>query len=525
MDAPKADPEKIAIRCPGCGQRFMVGTELKERMVECGSCEHRFRVNDEVLVRTKKFYPGERRGHALDGFSRMPKSVNTSTASFQTVQYAEEPAHRTFETTSPLRLIFGFAAAAIIVIVALMLVFGGGAGGVLYGASQSKRLMLAVFTAIVCGALLIAANPRARKRAALAAVLVAALLIAVPFVVTEGNQAAGQVVTDDTDDPRDPVVSTTPSREQELDALKQKVGYDPLARELEVSPHSAGIWLRGLQEYHRLQVRNYFVRVTGASPSSHMYPRSPDYLLVVSGATANLDELARLCERFGEVRRTVDALRLIEVEVNNESFMEGPIEKLTDSSDPAFYELNRRELESIDLERARRAVIRLGAAEPKIYRSDIVRRMQQLLGEGDDRLAGDIGKTLVTWSEQGDGSTEAVRNTVEKITAQHGEVPESLVKFLVARGDPAVIPVLDGLWLKDADIWEETYSRMGPAIEDRLLAHYPESTITHQMSLVRMLGKVGTEKSVPVLEAAREGAIDELKLLINRALEAIRARQ
>jgi hypothetical protein len=50
-------------------------------------------------------------------------------------------------------------------------------------------------------------------------------------------------------------------------------------------------------------------------------------------------------------------------------FIEGPIEKLSNKQDPAFYELNKRELESIDLERAKRAVQRLAEAEPKIYRA------------------------------------------------------------------------------------------------------------------------------------------------------------
>ena len=525
MDDPLADPDKLAIRCPGCGQRFKVGLELQDRMVECGTCENRFRVNDEVVIRNKKFYPGERKSPGLDGFARVPKSTKSPVASFQTVEYAEEPAQRAIEPTSPLRLILGFAAIIVALLVAFMLIAGGSVGGVLYGASQSKRLMLAGFTAIVCGALMVAANPRARGKAILGAIATALGLLSLPFVFTDGIHTAGPVVLDDRADEGDVIESPGQTSDEKLEELKRAIGYAPLERELAKSADSAGIWLRDLQEYHKLQVRDYIVRSTGADPSSHMYPRSPDYLLVVSGASADLDELARLCERFGEVRRTVDPLRVIEVAVNNESFQEGPIDKMADPSNPAFYELNRRELESIDLQRAHRAVVRLVGAEPKIYRKDIVRRMQQLLKEGDVPLQKDIGTTLLTWSEPGDGSEAAVRAAVEKIKEERGRVPESLVKFLVSRKDPAVIPIVDEFWAREADVWEEYYGELGTPIEDLVLARFDGAKVTLQMSAVRLLGKVGTAKSIPVLEAALPDAIPELQVLIERALESIRARQ
>ncbi|RYD65046.1 MAG: hypothetical protein EOP83_08255, partial [Verrucomicrobiaceae bacterium] len=117
------DAEKLSIRCPGCSQRFKVGLELRDRMVECGTCEHRFRVNDEVVVRAKKFYPGERRGAALDTFSRVPRTTSApSQSTFQTIQYAPEPTNRTIETTSPLRLVLGFSAVLIAVVVVFMLI-------------------------------------------------------------------------------------------------------------------------------------------------------------------------------------------------------------------------------------------------------------------------------------------------------------------------------------------------------------------------------------------------------------------
>lgn len=522
MDDPHGDTEKLSIRCPGCGQRFKVGMELRDRMVECGTCEHRFRVNDEVVVRTKKFYPGERRPTSLDTFSRVPKTVASAKANFQTVQYSNEPALPPVEAGSPLRLVLGFSAVAIALLIALLLIFGGSAGGVLYGTSQSKRLMLAGFSAVVTGALMIAANPRARRRAVVGALATAAGLLSLPFFFTDGTATAGPVVTGD--EPLKPRVREVSPAETELEELKRQLTYDPMERALESDPHAVGLWLKGLRDYHRLQVRDYIIRNSGADPSSHLYPRSGDYLMVVTGVNEDLSELGRLCERFGEVKRTIDPLRVIEVVVNNASFQEGPLEKLTDPANPAFYELNRRELESIDLERARLAVTRLAPAEPKLYRKDIARRMGELLREADEPLQEEIGKALPKWSEPGDGSEDFARPVVEK-ASEHGDAPESLVAFLVLRQDKATIPHLDRLWAFEPNKWEEFYGRFGTAIEEPLLVRFKETTITQRMSAVRLLGKTGTARAVPVLEAALPDANPELRLLIERSLEAIRGRQ
>ncbi|MEK7951911.1 hypothetical protein [Luteolibacter soli] len=524
-----ADAEKLSIRCPGCGQRFKVGLELRDRMVECGTCEHRFRVNDEVVVRAKKFYPGERRAAALDSFSRVPRNAAPSQSTFQTIQYAPEPVHRTIEPTSPLRLVLGFSAVLIAVIVILMLIFGGMPGGVLYGASQSKRLMLAVFSAVVSGVLLVAANPRARGRAVLAALLTAGGLISLPFFFTNGVTLASSGA----DIAEDAPAAGTPGKETErpktaeeesVAALKRQVSYEPLARALETDPKAVGLWLRGLREFHRPQVRDYIIRNSGADPSSHMYPRSNEYLMVVTGFKGDIGDLARLCERFGEVHRPSDELRIIEVVVKNESFQEGALEKLTDPANPAFYELNKRELESIDLERARKAVNRLAPVEPKLYRKDIVKRMGELIQEGDFAIQFEIGKALPKWSEPGDGMEEVVLGVLEKLPAD-GEVAEPLVTFLAGRKDMAAVSLLDRLWLQEPNKWEENYGAFGQPVEDKVLSRLPQTTPVQRMSAVRLLGRVGTAKSVPVLEGAMKDANPEMKVLIQHALESIRGRK
>ena len=531
MDDRLSDADKLSIRCPGCGQRFKVGPELKDRMVECGTCEHRFRVNDEVVVRQKKFYPGERRDRGLDQFSRIPKGASVA-ANFQTVQYAEEPVHTPLAGTSPLRMLFGLVAVAAVVLVLVLLAFGGRPGGMLDGAQQSKRLMLAGFTALIAWIFLLAANPTARLRATFGAIVASSLLLSFPFLFTEGNSPKTSEGGSLAIRPGPPEAPAAKSGDPAYAELKKEIGYEPLEKEIERYRNSptlagrsaTGIWLRDLQGYHRLQIKDYIVRNTGADPSSHIYPRLPDYLMVVSGSPQDLAELARLCERFGEVKRVIDDLRVIEVAVDNSSFVEGPLEKLTNRENPAFYELNRREMESIDLERARNAIMRLADAEPKLYRKDIVARMLQLMKEGDLAMQDQICRALLAWAEPDDGSVPVVRAALAKLPPALGEVPDSMVKFLAAAKDKESIPLVDALWVADHNRWEELYGSFGPPIEERVLGHFAKVQASMKRSAARLLGRVGSSASIPVLEAARADADAELSVYIERALAAIRSR-
>jgi hypothetical protein len=531
MDDRQSEAEKLSIRCPGCGQRFRVGLELKDRMVECGTCEHRFRVNEEVVVRQKKFYPGERRDRGLDQFSRIPKGAPMS-ANFQTVQYAQEPVHGPIAGTSPLRLLFGLVGVAAVVLVLVLLAFGGKPGGMLDGAPQGKRLMLAGFTAVIAWIFLLAANPTRRVMATMGALVASGLLLSFPFLFTEGSSPKTAEAGMLEDRPVQPAAERGRQADPVYAELKKEMGYEQVAKEIErykntpslAGRSAAGIWLRDMQGYHKLQIQRYIVRNTGADPSSHMYPRLPDYLMVVSGVSEDLQELAELCKRFGEVKRVIDDLRVIEVAVDNSSFVEGPLDKLTDRENPAFYELNRRELESIDLERARNAITRLTDAEPKLYRKDIVARMLQLLKEGDVAMQDQICRALLVWAEPDDGSVAAVRAALAKLPLTAGVVPDSMVKFVAAAKDKESIPMVDALWVADHNRWEELYGSFGPPIEERVLGHFGKAQPSMKRSAARLLGRVGSSASIPVLEGARAGADAELSVFIERAITAIRSR-
>jgi hypothetical protein len=99
-----------------------------------------------------------------------------------------------------------------------------------------------------------------------------------------------------------------------------------------------------------------------------------------------------------------------------------------------------------------------------------------------------------------------------------------LVKLLVVRRELAVIPYIDDLWSRDFTKWEELYGELGTPIEDLVIARYAKGSVSLRMSAIRLLGRVGGAKSVTVLEESREASVPEVRVLIDRALESIRAR-
>ena len=101
MPSSSPDDSLLLIRCPSCGQRFKVGEDLRERTVECGGCEHRFRINDEVIVRGRKFYPSERKNPGLNRFHRIPLPGGESMIGVQPVRYGNMPDPAVLEPASP----------------------------------------------------------------------------------------------------------------------------------------------------------------------------------------------------------------------------------------------------------------------------------------------------------------------------------------------------------------------------------------------------------------------------------------
>jgi predicted Zn finger-like uncharacterized protein len=535
------DNAQLLIRCPSCGQRFRVGEDLRDRTVECGACEHRFRINDEVIMRSKKFYPGERTDALANRYHRVPITAPVPEG-LQTAQYADVADASAFEPVSPQRLIAGAMGAIAVVLMALLLYFGAKNGGALDGMPTVNRMAMAAFTAAVAAALFIYANPKTRRKAIIASVLCAGLLLSLPLFRTEGTEMLVWVGGGGDA----PVKTRPPKRDDKTDPIEQLrnlIGTDPLVKEAALAAKGSGkrvcgLWLRGLGDGDKLLVRDYLVRTVAADPTTHAYPRGPgEYLMVVTGLDKTLDvvtglditldTLAKAIEPLSETGKMVihREIDVIEVPVKAEYFQTIPIEKLADRGGPAFYELNRRELESIDLVRVKGAVERLAGAEPNVYRSDITRRLVGLLNEEGVDFKAQVCDALVRWGDDSERVGKAAETLLAKLDAAKATIPTELIALLVKEKRESIIPVLERLWLEDVSKWERYLVAMGPQIEATMIARFPELTPNFRFSAVNVLGKVGGRDSLELLKTtAREGAKPDLLVRIEAAEKAIRVR-
>ena len=529
MPSLNPDDKLLLIRCPTCGQRFKVGEDLRGRTVECGGCERRFKINDEVIVRGQKFYPGERSDGALSRFQRVPLAMAPDPSGIQSIRYVDPPDPTEFEPVAPQRIIAGAAGVCMMVMVALLLMFGASRGGALDGMTTDKRLLMAGFTGLLGTVMLVYANPRTPVKSGGMGVLLGAGLLALPFFFTEGSVPLSELALAKVP-PAKKQEETVRGESESVTRLRALIGTVPLETEIArlaregSSKHAVGLWLKGLREQNRYLVRDYILRVTGANPPLILYPRGGDFLMVVSGISKSLDEVAGLVSVLGTLEKVYPEIQVLEISVNNESFVTGSIDKLTDKQGSEFYMLNKKELESIDLDRVQRAVQRLAEVKPTVFRSDISNKLLSLLEAPGVAFKGDICRALAVWSTEPGPAGNAALKEVNELIARKAKVPPEMIKLIVKEKNLAVVPVLDELWAGSPTQWESIYGEVGPPVEALLLRRFPDTDGMLRQSAVRLLGVVGRKDSLPVLEAAIKGADSELRVLLEKSIASIRKR-
>ena len=521
--------QPILIRCPSCGQRFRVGDDLVGRPVECGACENRFKITEDVIVRGRKVYPGERNRKRLDFFQRVATAEISASSTFSSTPYDDFADPLLFEPSPPQRIIAGIIGASVMLIIGMLLIFGASRGGVLDGMVTLNRMVMGGFVGGLGTALLVYANPKERKKVLRIGVICTAVLVSIPLFLTEGSTPLGKLDVEKKN-LAEPVKKIEEAAG--LVDLRNRLGSQPLEEEISrlkadgTTRQAVGLWLRGLREQNRFLIRDYVLRVTGADPQSHYYPRGGgDFLMVVTGITTSMDDLVKLCKPLGDVVMVHSVLPVVEIKVRNENFVENPIDKLNNKADPDFYRLNLAELNSIDLDRMKKAVKRLMDSSPKVLRADITQRLVELLAVDEVDFKAEICSALAVWSESpGPAGTAAMKQAAKNVSKDI-EVPKEMIALAVKEGIAEVVSILDKLWQKNPTDWEALYSDVGPAAEKKVLAHAAINDEGLRRSLVRILGKVGGNDSLQALESMKVTATEpELKVLIDNSLAAIRSR-
>lgn len=526
---PESDSHHLQIRCPSCSQRFKVGSELMGKTVECGACESRFEIEEEVIVRNQKFYPGERDPSALNRFQRVPLTTNpgikfTPAGGPQFEKGYISPITR----VSRLRIALGWLGALLILGATYVL---ASRLPVFIGLSGAVRGLIAVGAGVVGLALIAFANPRTRGRTLAIATVFTLIFLGTPFLLFQKilpppNEAKHTV------ERTHEIIPEGKASDDTLEGLRAKIGIEPLEEEIRKlstgnqRTHAYGVWLRDLSGSDKLAVRDYLVRALKADPTSPIYQRDGrDYLMVLTGVEKPIAEVAEVTKRFARKQVIHQELDVIETEVESRFFMEGPLEKLTDKTSPAFYDLNKRELESIQLDRVQRAVKRLTGAEPNIYREDITRLLIGLLTVPEVDFPGEISAALLVWAEDPATAGDAAAYRLKLMSEVKKQIPQDLVRLLSKGKNVDALPYVRSLWMNDVTRWEPHYSDFGPVAEASVLEVFPNLEGTVLRSAARVLEKVGGKDSIPVLEKARAASNDpELHVQIDSAIKVIKSR-
>lgn len=533
MPPANSHDDALLIRCPSCGQRFNIGDELRGKMVECGECDHQFEIQDEVILRGKKFYPGEKKSPFLDQVARVEKPLPKVSDPTVPSSFVSQTVPKVVEPVPPQRIIVGALALFAMVVTALFLILGATRGGVLDGVSTDKRVIIACFVSLLGFCLLIYTNPRAWKRMTLVGVLLGCALISLPLVFTGGSDSLGNSSAEGVDDsPLDEDIIPDPSpAPMSMNQLRQLIGTEPLEEERQKLKASGsqttavGLWLRKLKVRNRMLVREYVIREMNASLQTHFYPRGDDQLLVVTGVDGSLDKLALVATALGKVENMHEPIHVVEVTVDNNRFISGPMDQLTNPQSPNFYLLNRVEINSIDIDRISAAVKRLSEVKPVLFRKDISARLIELLSSDWVDFKSDVCNALLAWADDDGEAGKVALDQAVKLQRLGKEVPAEMIALTVSQKNLDVLPLLYSIWESNPTRWEPWFREIGAPAEKTILGGFDETSGSLRQSSVRILGQVGGSKSLPLLKLVEAESTDnETRILARNAILKIERR-
>lgn len=529
MSADNESPPDLTIRCPSCRQRFNVADNLMNRMVECGGCSSRFRINDDVIIRSKKFYPGERKKADLSRFSRVPLATPSSVVNIETVSYQVFKHPEQLVPASPQRVIAGAFGVLLILVTALIFLFATGPSDLLSAISRDKKLIVAGFASFIGIVLLIYANPRARIKATFIAILLSAGLFSIPlFLKSELPKKLADPTT------TDPNTEPVPQEEVKdpLNALGLRFGTTPLENERQrlaaenYVGTAYGVYITNMSGRHKYIARDFLIREIGADLSSHLFPRDGNnYLMVLNNVTKPLDDVAKIAGKMGRIDDIHPEIGVVVVTVNNDLFKTVSLEQLSDKTSPAFYDLNLRELVCIDVDRIEHAVERLMDAEPSVFRADITSIMIDLLNKPGVKFHGSLSRALIKWAEDPKPAAVAGLTALQtSYISQNITPPDSLVTLVVNGGMKEAIPVIGSLWVKNPVIYENYLLCFGQDAELFTTEHLRANEPSLRYSAIKILGNIGTADSLPLLRELLDDTDTEIRVLAQRAIQQIEAR-
>lgn len=514
--------------------------DLSGKTVECGSCDHRFLVKEEsIFAERPKVYPGENIKRDDDFLSRLGRDQSAS-ESHQKKERSVGAGQPKVDAIMPAGAGQNIAVGAgisFLFLYAFIFSVGTSDGGIFQDMIREDRYILGSFVFLVVGGLMLFGAKNWRGRAFLLLLTFGGALFA--LILIRPVHLTPEAVLEPAPEP-----GLDESAAPPLAQIRELVGYKVIERKLDIlknefgglaPQHLVGIFIEDLASSQFHNVEKYLKIELKIPPTEAIsrYPRNSgkDSLIVISGFPIDFDAVVYVCDpRLGRVR-TYPELRLIELKLSalhDSKLTDDLRNKLSNPEHPSYFNENLNELRALDPLRRKDAVRELAEIPLNVelrYGEEITAEFIRLIrNEADAQLLSDLGRALLIWAKDNPTAVDVVSEKVEQMMRTNSDVPGSFIDFLVKENGEKAPLLIDTLWSKKPEVWKDQYIALGVSAEKRMIFHLDGPSIRLTKAAASILASIGTERALQSLSKYQSSSDSELKVLVERAIAAIKDR-